>query len=380
MPDLRPWLIAIGIIATLGAIVMVTRTGALLATQPTSAGFVVEQVGNPVLPFQAVRLRRVIVNNGTRRIGPMLSTDFGFLWTGIRGPGESKFQRPRSWKAPDLEHDQQFSYRAHWDQEAAIYLEPGQQLASSFATAAHWRDERNIPFEGGIGIPLFPTPGEYVFRFEYGPEVMGKRPHAKELRIAVGAPQGDDKALYELLQRDRILASMLMSPVDVPNEKLVAQLTELVSRYPKSSYADYARFALARGYRSSIGVQPKSTRVAHAWTADALADIGGRFDLDTKRDIFVHFAYQPSALILRVRVDPVARRDTLAHLHKYFPDAFEWVEEFGRMIIEQNEEDVEFLTGKKFAECDWKREWEAFRKKAPAPPAAPSRKIGGGKK
>jgi hypothetical protein len=74
--------------------------------------------------------------------------------------------------------------------------------------------------------------------------------------VEVKEPQGDDKKVWELLQKDEQLAGALMCPVDAPSDDVRPKLIQLLKDYPKSSYAPYARFALARHYFNGTGFQP----------------------------------------------------------------------------------------------------------------------------
>lgn|GEM_PF-6294073 len=79
------------------------------------------------------------------------------------------------------------------------------------------------------------------------------------IEVRVAEPTGDDLRVYELLQKDSTLARMMMSPVHVPDPETTAVLETLVKLFPKSSYADYARLAIARAALKNYDVRVRIT-------------------------------------------------------------------------------------------------------------------------
>jgi hypothetical protein len=204
-----------------------------------------------------------------------------------------------------------------------------------------------------VARPLFSEPGRYTIKclVGFGAYEPGHRLE-QVIDIVVGTPQGDDAAILQLLKQDEALAFVLMRPVDRPEETLIPKLKDLIEQFPKSSYADYARFALARGYWRGIGVHPPSRRVATALAADQLQKIvENRWDATLKKVVPSRFAYLPNALILWKLAEPLGREDTLRRLDRVFPDAAEWLEEVAASLMPSNSEgrkDVEFLLNQKF--------------------------------
>jgi hypothetical protein len=76
--------------------------------------------------------------------------------------------------------------------------------------------------------------------------------------VVVNEPQGDDRIICDLIREDRHLADAIISPVHVPDPETVETLEDILRRFPSSSYADYARFALARAQVMGVGLWMKT--------------------------------------------------------------------------------------------------------------------------
>jgi hypothetical protein len=129
---------------------------------------------------------------------------------------------------------------------------------------------------------------------------------------------GTDIAVYRLLAANPDLAWTFLLPITTRFDRPDTRLLERIVRdYPKSSYTDYARFALARAY------------------------VGGTFDASTAPDTakeaaiallqkidYKTFAHGPSALILWLKIAPEKDRDRIRkQLDTEFADSFEWLAE-----------------------------------------------------
>ena len=192
------------------------------------------QICQPLLPYQAVRLRFVVQNVGDRRIVPMIQPSALFNIRGIRSPSDNDFRPAR---CPELPDDLRAPVGQRKLPPAALQLKPGQTISVTFCMAADWRCRRPTPPDGR---PLFPQPGIY--------QTLWRTNQRYELPVTVAAPQGADKEIWRMMTEDTYLADAMMSPAHAADPDAVETMKEIVWRHPQSSYADYARFALARAH------------------------------------------------------------------------------------------------------------------------------------
>ncbi len=156
--------------------------------------------------------------------------------------------------------------------------------------------------------------------------------------VVVKAPEGEDKAIFEQLAEDETLVYALLVPLNNPTrpffdfmrpartpavEIVVPPLRKLIADHPKSSYADYARFALARWlfYDQEYGDM-------HA------AEVAMK-DLDHE-----HFAYGDYSLsLLREILKSTGSRDeaelVAARLDKAFPDSPQRLEDLASRVSQE---------------------------------------------
>ncbi len=111
-----------------------------------------------------------------------------------------------------------------------------------FTKAGEYTIEVFYPKEYPFARPLdYPTEGQ-----------RGKLLHASVV-FKVEPPQGNDKTIVELLSRNTKLGPALLSTIHEPDDDVLPKFRRLVTDFPNSRYADYARFALARDYLQGTG-------------------------------------------------------------------------------------------------------------------------------
>lgn len=169
--------------------------------------------------------------------------------------------------------------------------------------------------------------------------------------IHVHAPKDHEQEVYDLLKKDRRLTAVLMQPDDIPPADLFAKLKNLVEKYPYSSYASYARFALARCYRAGIGFSPPSARVGRALAGDELERImlkdekGGPPNYKKPFSLRFEFPYQPNVLLAIRAIDRIQSMNAFLTLRQDYSDSLEWLEEIAPAMTAE--------------------EWRMFRKTIP---------------
>jgi hypothetical protein len=209
-----------------------------------------------------------------------------------------------------------------------LTLRPGEQESLTVAYAAEWGLNKANFF--------FPQPGNYSIRWTCHPWPLDSNKvfWPDPVLVVVARPVGVDEAVYQLLRDNPKLVGVMMSPathsgpdraygVAVPDAETVRQLETIVLRYPKSSYADYARFALARAYLQGddqAARAPEADKVAATALLEAIN--------------FQEFAYSPSALLLlRAITSDQRQADQLkVKLEAEYYDAIEWIVEEAKWV------------------------------------------------
>lgn len=177
---------------------------------------------------------------------------------------------------------------------------------------------------------FFPAPGEYRIDLEYrGAVSLGRNLEVKKFLIRVDEPQGVDAQVYELLKKHPTLVQHMLSchtsPYQLPDENTLSLLERIANRYPHSSYADYARFALARAYVKGPNPNAEATRDEKRAALEQIK----RIDLKT-------FPYAPSVLIFELGLASEARQDEINKiLATEYRDAFEWLNQQADMISQE---------------------------------------------
>ncbi len=348
-------------------------------TDPSEFEFQFEQLGGTIRPYQAVRLRFTLRNIGRKRIGPV-QLDYGGALS-IKAPNQDAYYRP-SGHMLVFDRDRSpggtsaITPRETMNSRASLLLDQDERISASLAFAACWRDVDGRRLPAGGGQAIFEEPGEYLIKCRFRADPKHGEYIERVLKVHVLPPEGQDKAVCELLDKDAVLASALMRPVDAPDKEVFPKIKDIVERYPESSYADYARFALARGYLRGIGISPHSQRVAWALAADQLEKvIQDRYDPKVRKFLPKDFAYMPNALILMRLVDLHAKEASLLRLHQEYTDALEWIEEFASLLTRADHmrEQAEFVLKRKFpagteeTSAFMADAWREFRKQPPMP-------------
>ena len=193
----------------------------------------------PLLPLQAISARFTLfvpVDEPPENIvswpdgGPAFTAISGQRFTGIHSIGDSIVER----------YSRSIVSQRRSLNEAPVRLEAGECVSASFSLAAHWEDPL-----GGMyrAHPIFERPGLYELFWSK----RAQPPQAiHSLRIDVNPAEGDDRKILDMLLADGYLRSAMLSPVNSPDPDAGASLRYIVENYPKSSYSDYARFALVR--------------------------------------------------------------------------------------------------------------------------------------
>lgn len=296
-----------------------------------------EQVNNDLLPFQAVRVRLTLVNRGSSNIGPISHLAKHYAIYGVKPPGGSQHLPRGGWPAPPDGFADPSRFDS-WCKMNPMVLKPGEKISTTFDLAAEW--ERDVS-----ASPLFPKAGTYSVHVGYynNPRVS-KTKIDGYANIVVGEPKGDDVTISQKLNTNLQLASIMLSPIIWPNsgdsysipEEVMRDVQEIVERYPKSSYADYARFALARSHVKGF------TNAANALQANKALALAQLEKINTKS-----FPYGPEVLVFMKRIVsfPQKPEDVHARLVVEFPDAHERLRE-----------DVDQLTPEQWRELNSKSE------------------------
>jgi hypothetical protein len=296
-------------------------------------------VGQPALPYEPIRVRLTLKNVSRARVGPMVRIeDFGSFE--IKGPGDKHFKMP-SWELSDP--DQPIPDMPDQHADAPNILGPGEQTSVSFAFAADWdkRDERCRN-----GCPLTPEPGDYTIKCSFDIDVKKKTLVEKTLDIEVRKPKtADDAAVYDMLKKDPALAGAIMQSVGAPDKDTVAKLEQLLVHHKRSTYADYARFAVAR-----YGVRSKDEQL-YADAVKELKSLAGR-----------DFAYRPNAIIALIKTGPQDLDDLKALMNREYFDSIEWLEFVAKDMKAQEWKEFRKLTP------DKAKEWAKRKKDGPAKP------------
>lgn len=278
--------------------------------KPSPLALKLEHVSAPLLPFQAVRLRATLRNDGKKRIGPL---EVIYPWTHVNGPGDAAYTELEM--LPDKANAALMpSAVSVMIQKAPVHLDPGEELSVSYSLAAKLSEPKRP------AVPAFAEPGVYTLKWVCQ---VGGESHEQTIEVVVREPDDKDKVLVQWLTKDRALAMCLLDFVNAPGDSQMAKLKDIAYRFPNSTYATYARFALARGYQAGKGFSPFSRRVADAMAADQLDKVVERRSeiKDGARSPQPGFAFLPDALMLFSTVERVAKEDVARRLDREFPDA-----------------------------------------------------------
>ena len=244
-----------GILYTLGFLLasseLIAGTVEYTSARPEDLRLEVAESIQP-LPFQTVRLRAMLRNTSGEDLGPVCPIEEASVLTLTGGPGRRPYPRlqPRLY-VRDIVGDaivglnvsrKAFTVPINLADKESI------QTSKTLALVSN-EDEQYMRFPPDHS--LFVDGGEYTVTISYGRHDEPKR--TARITIHVREPRGDDAKICEQLSADEKLAVVMASPVHMPDEDQLPLLIELVERFPNSSYADYARFAIARWHMMGVG-------------------------------------------------------------------------------------------------------------------------------
>lgn len=270
-----------------------------------------EQIDPIPLPFQAAVFRRAFQN----RTDGQLTAEYpehGAVIRKIGGQDRTEYRTSRGATIGGARPTPGFE-SAPRTQLVPLVLPPHSQSTIRYSFAAEW-------LGADAAVPLFPEAGTYSFRLYYD----------DELQIVVREPVGDDKLIVDQLRADPDLAAAMMSPIGRPPDEMLRSLERLVKLYPESTYADYARFALARHYANPPG----------AGSLRNVSDDRKIYVGELLKRIDASFAYAPDALVLLHRVSKSRGQDAraervMATLQSDFPDATEFLDYLASQLSDE---------------------------------------------
>ena len=150
----------------------------------------------------------------------------------------------------------QFSLRKGLNDRTKLKLLSGESISYSFAVAADWGGEIDGLYAAS---PFFEKFGncELIWGYQAAPPrnfySVTIKPTFNAQDEDVSEPayselfgDGVNRQPSAMISNDRILIDALLSPINSPDPDTTTKLRQIVEKYPKSSYRDYARFALAR--------------------------------------------------------------------------------------------------------------------------------------
>jgi hypothetical protein len=239
---IHPFLAAQGRTLTLILSLVLTICTTVTAHQlPIEVTF--KLVSNTPLPLQAARIRAEArrFEAGTQQIPFLFERDFGFLYQEFQSPDQKEWDPllGRVNRFRRLVGIQSPVFRDKW----TLMLKAGQSIRSSNAAGATWGQLKGV--EGAPRFtPLFKSPGHYQFTF-----MDDGHTHAKfQVDVDVAIPNGSDKEVWKMMQHDRQLTAVMLSTAICADRDGMELLESIVQDHGKASYADYARFALARSW------------------------------------------------------------------------------------------------------------------------------------
>lgn len=307
--------------------------------------FKAEPLGR-VLPYQALRVRVTLTNESKARIEPLVPLTFGVSWTEIHEPFGTKLRPFRQYDSPGTglsetglsgspsplgKHDERLIQGAGGTRRPSFGIDAGKSLSLSFAEGNEYGLSDDDEF-----CPVFADPGRYVIRIRYDASYIASREDAPkklvyetDLEIAVERPAGVDAKIADMLAKNDDLADAMCAPHYGPDQKATIDgLQEILKLAPESSYALYARFALARARLGTGGIGGiGGFQIYNARELLAERRIAALEEL--KRIDPKGFAYGPQVLVLRRLLETdAAEQDRLGKvIQESCPDALERFED-----------------------------------------------------
>ena len=138
-----------------------------------------------------------------------------------------------------------------------LWLERGKRISGSRSYAGIWR-RNEYP------VALFDEPGRYFLKVGYP---YGDSDLFTQVEFNVIPPPAADVPIVALLREDAALRRAIVSKTETADADVCDRLEKLVAKYPRSTYSDYARFALARAALAA-GDKPKARKLLEQIDAD----------------------------------------------------------------------------------------------------------------
>jgi hypothetical protein len=198
------------------------------------------------------------------------------------------------------------------DRQNPQAFKPDDEISTSVALAP-------IQYENahGVKVRLFDMPGPYYFM--EGWVEPGRRDDyeifSQPIVVTVAEPKGNDLKIFLCLRRQDDVVDAILSPVGRVEEDAVPKLETIVKEHPKSSYADYARFALARKLASGIGGSDPPSDVAMFDAVEQLRVI------DHENFGYGDYSLALCRTLLHRLVSPDEEKVIAERLDKSFPDS-----------------------------------------------------------
>lgn len=243
--------------------------------------FEFERVSAPPYPYQAVRLRWRVENQGRFSLEPRVWSDRWFEdLKALVGSSAGAGSQYRLVVFRDGAGRGQSEARP-WELNngAGLPLAPGESLATTAALAARWTNNAGLL---QIASPVFPRPGMYHADARYLLDPPSQTHLTLSAQIDVRQPRGREALACETVERDVPLRDALLSPIGQPPLDVVPKLRDFLAEYGDTSYANYARFALARHHLGGSGDQLR--RNEHQLTALLATLRGARLDARSRED------------------------------------------------------------------------------------------------
>lgn len=197
-------------------------------------------------------------NVSPKRLGPVFPIDEYINVLGVKPATAEKYQKVRvAYFDANCIMVSVGTDRGYKNTEQKTFLEPREGRSVSIAAGANWVGNDEWFLEDAIEV-FFPEAGDFVLKYGWEPGSTSAdeyHPFNKEaiIRIKVSAPTGQDKVVFDMLKKNRRLVAALLDPIFEPHPLAVADIKDIVQRYPSTIYAKYARFALARIFLKGTG-------------------------------------------------------------------------------------------------------------------------------
>lgn len=231
------------------------------------------QCSNDPLPLQACRLRLVVKNRSARPVGGLAAALP--LYFSVQGPEDRELKRVHD-GILSLGQERSWTGSGGPARDRTFRLEQGEEISITFSLAVDWRADG---FNRAKQRHLFPTSGSYVVQVLFPIQYPAKHPLRydpsrflrAQITIEVQRPKGDDEMAFMYLRDHPDTVYAMLSTIGEPHARIVPRLEQLVKQFPKSTYADYARWALARKQLRgtgfvSLGYREKFERFADGFT------------------------------------------------------------------------------------------------------------------